>query len=95
MNLATAFLVIISVVLVNNFIFSRFLGYCPYIGVSTEKKSALGMGLAVIFVMTLASVVCWIVYHFFLYSSIPPRAIFSTRSSETGKVLKILTSGTS
>ena len=42
MNLATAFLVVISVVLVNNFIFSRFLGYCPYIGVSTEKKSALG-----------------------------------------------------
>ncbi|MBR5901560.1 electron transport complex subunit RsxA [bacterium] len=69
MNLATAFLVIISVVLVNNFIFSRFLGYCPYIGVSTEKKSALGMGLAVIFVMTLASVVCWLVYHFFLYPS--------------------------
>jgi len=69
MSITTAFLVIISVVLVNNFIFSRFLGYCPYIGVSTEKKSALGMGLAVIFVMTLASVVCWLVYHFFLYPS--------------------------
>lgn len=69
MNLTSAFLVIISVVLVNNFIFSRFLGYCPYIGVSTDKKSALGMGLAVIFVMTFSSAVCWLVYHFFLYPS--------------------------
>jgi len=69
MNITTLVLVIISVVLVNNFIFSKFLGLCPYIGVSKDRQSALGMGLAVIFVMTMASVASWGMYHFLLYPS--------------------------
>ena len=59
MSITNVLLVILSVVLVNNFIFSRFLGLCPYIGVSKDRQPAMGMGLAVIFVMTLASVASW------------------------------------
>ncbi len=69
MNFTILLLVILSVVLVNNFIFSKFLGLCPYVGVSKDRQSAMGMGLAVIFVMTLASAVAWAIYHFFLYPS--------------------------
>ncbi len=44
----------VGTVLVNNFVLSRFLGICPFLGVSRELKPALGMSAAVIFVMTLA-----------------------------------------
>ena len=67
MTITNVLLVILSVVLVNNFIFSRFLGLCPYVGVSKDRQSAMGMGLAVIFVMTLASVASWSIYHFLLF----------------------------
>ena len=56
-------LLAISAVLVNNFVLSRFLGICPFLGVSKKLGTALGMTGAVIFVMTLASVVSWLVYH--------------------------------
>jgi electron transport complex protein RnfA len=69
MSLEAFFLVLISVVLVNNVVLSKFLGLCPYIGVSKDSQSAMGMGLAVIFVMTMASVVSWAIYHFFLFPS--------------------------
>lgn len=69
MNLTTVFLIIVSTVFVNNFIFAKFLGNCPYVGVSNDSKSATGMGLAIIFVMTMASAASWAVYHFFLYPS--------------------------
>ena len=69
MNISTIALVLISVVLVNNFILSKFLGLCPYVGVSKDRQSAIGMGLAVIFVMTMASVASWGMYHFLLYPS--------------------------
>jgi electron transport complex protein RnfA len=59
-------LLFISIVLVNNFILVKFLGLCPFIGVSKKKSQAVGMGVAVIFVMTLASAVAWAVYHFLL-----------------------------
>lgn len=59
-------LLFISLVLVNNFILAKFLGLCPFIGVSKKRKQAVGMGLAVIFVMTMASLVTWLVHHFFL-----------------------------
>jgi len=52
-------LLILSAVLVNNFVLTRFLGICPFLGVSKKLPTALGMGLAVIFVMTSASVVTW------------------------------------
>jgi len=49
----------IGAILVNNVIFSRFLGICPYLGVSRRQDTAVGMGLAVIFVMTLATGITW------------------------------------
>lgn len=63
---AVPIFIFFNVVLVNNFIFSRFLGLCPYMGVSRETKSALGMSFAIIFVTTLASVVTWLAYNFIL-----------------------------
>jgi len=57
---------IINAILIENVILSRFLGTCPFLGVSKDKKSAMGMGLAVVIVMTLSSVLSWIIYKFLL-----------------------------
>ncbi|MFH1830017.1 MAG: Rnf-Nqr domain containing protein [Pseudomonadota bacterium] len=59
-------LLFISIVLVNNFILAKFLGLCPFIGVSKRRQQAAGMGFAVIFVMTMASAVSWVVYQYLL-----------------------------
>jgi electron transport complex protein RnfA len=59
-------LIIISAVLVNNFVLMRFLGLCPFLGVSRRVKTAIGMSGAVVFVMTMASVVTWVIYRFVL-----------------------------
>jgi electron transport complex protein RnfA len=56
-------LLIVSAVLVNNFVLNRFLGICPFLGVSKRLSTALGMSGAVVFVMTLASAVTWPLYH--------------------------------
>lgn len=60
------FSLIILSIFVNNFILSRFLGLCPYFGVSKQMSSAVGMGVAVTFVMVVASMVTWFLYTFFL-----------------------------
>ncbi|PLX46595.1 MAG: electron transport complex subunit RsxA [Deltaproteobacteria bacterium] len=59
-------LLFIGSVLVNNFVLSRFLGICPFLGVSRKTETALGMGMAVIFVMTVASVVTWLIQRYLL-----------------------------
>ncbi len=59
-------ILMLSAVLIENFIFSRFYGCCPFLGVSEKPDTALGMGCAVIFVMTLASAACNLVYNFIL-----------------------------
>jgi len=59
-------LIVISAVLVNNFVLSRFLGICPFLGVSKKTSTALGMSGAVVFVMTLASAVTWLVQTYVL-----------------------------
>ena len=59
-------LLIISAVLVNNFVLSRFLGICPFLGVSKKISTAMGMCGAVIFVMTCASAVTWCLHTFLL-----------------------------
>ena len=59
-------LFMVSCVITNNFIFSRFLGCCPFLGVSNKVETAVSMGIAVTFVMTLASLITYIVYHFML-----------------------------
>ena len=56
----------LSAILVNNFIFSQFLGICPFMGVSKSTDTAAGMGLAVTFVMGIASAVCWPINHYLL-----------------------------
>lgn len=64
--LAQIFTISILAIFVNNFILARFLGLCPFFGVSKKLESAVGMGLAVIFVMTLASAVTWTLWNFVL-----------------------------
>jgi electron transport complex protein RnfA len=58
--------IIIAAIFVNNFVLSRFLGICPFLGVSKQLDSAIGMGAAVIFVMTLATLGSWTVYNLLL-----------------------------
>jgi len=62
----TLFGIAVGTIFITNFVLFRFLGLCPYIGVSKQLDSALGMGMAVIFVMSLASAATWIIYHYFL-----------------------------
>jgi electron transport complex protein RnfA len=51
--------ILMSAVLVNNYVLRQFLGICPFLGVSKELKNAIGMSIAVIFVMLLATAVTW------------------------------------
>ena len=60
------FIIFIGAMLVNNFVLSKFLGICSFLGVSKKKDAALGMGLAVTFVMIIASVMTWLVYNLIL-----------------------------
>jgi len=59
-------LIFISTLLVNNFVLTYFLGICPFLGVSGKIESAFGMGMAVTFVMTLATSIGWLIYHLIL-----------------------------
>ena len=59
-------LLILSAILVNNFVLNRFLGICPFLGVSKSLRTAMGMSGAVIFVMTLAAAVTWCLQHYVL-----------------------------
>jgi electron transport complex protein RnfA len=60
------FLILLSTILVNNFVLSKFLGLCPFMGVSRKLETALGMGLATTFVLTLASVCSYLLNHYLL-----------------------------
>jgi electron transport complex protein RnfA len=62
----TLFLIIVGTVFVNNFVLARFLGLCPFMGVSKKVETATGMGMAVVFVMTVASAVTWNIQQFVL-----------------------------
>ena len=66
MDWQTLITVAMGAILINNFIFAQFLGICPFMGVSKSTDTASGMGMAVIFVMGLASAVCWPINHFIL-----------------------------
>ena len=66
MDVTQLFSIALGAILVNNFIFSQFLGICPFMGVSKKVDTALGMGLAVTFVMGLSSAVCWIINEYLL-----------------------------
>ena len=59
-------MIFITAIFVNNIILSQFLGICPFLGVSKKISTAMGMGIAVMFVMTLATVVTFLIYYTFL-----------------------------
>ena len=66
MSFSDVLLMMFSAILVENFIFSRFYGCCPFLGVSEKPDTALGMGMAVTFVMTVSGAATWAVYHYLL-----------------------------
>jgi electron transport complex protein RnfA len=59
-------LLVIGAILVNNILLARFLGNCPFLGVSRKMDTAAGMAMAVVFVMTLAGIITWLVQKFLL-----------------------------
>jgi electron transport complex protein RnfA len=59
-------IILISTMLVNNFVLVKFLGLCPFMGVSRKSETAMGMGLATTFVLTLSSVSSYLVHHYLL-----------------------------
>lgn len=65
-TLQTLLLAFIGIVVVNNLVLTKFLGICPYLGVSGRIDMAFGMGMAVTFVVTLAGTLTWIIDHAFL-----------------------------
>jgi len=60
------FIIFISAAVVNNFVFTYFLGICPFVGVSKKLSSAVSMGMSVTFVMTISAGVTWLIYHLIL-----------------------------
>ena len=63
---ASLLAITLGAILTNNFIFSQFLGCCPFLGCSSKVDTATGMGIAVVFVMGLASAICWVIYTYIL-----------------------------
>lgn len=66
MSIGSIFSLIFGAIFINNVIFAKFLGCCPFMGVSKKVDASLGMGMAVTFVITIASGVTWLVYQFLL-----------------------------
>jgi electron transport complex protein RnfA len=60
------FTILISTMFVNNYVFAQFLGICPFLGVSSKTETATGMGIAVTFVVTLSSVITYVIHHYIL-----------------------------
>ena len=58
--------ILITYIFINNFILNQFMGMCPFIGVSKDYESAIGMGFAVTFVTSVASLTTWCIQHFLL-----------------------------
>ena len=83
MSFTDVLLMMFTAVLVENFIFSRFYGCCPFLGVSEKPDTALGMGMAVTFVMTVSGAATWAVYRFLL---VP----FGLEDRKTGAVILVI-----
>lgn len=73
MDIKVLFAIFAGTVFINNFVLSQMLGLCPFIGVSKKQDSALGMGFAVIFVMTISSAITFLSYKYIL---IPFNAVY-------------------
>ena len=65
-NMSEYLLMLVSTILVNNFVLVQFLGLCPFMGVSNKLETAVGMSLATTFVLTLSSVSSYIIYEWLL-----------------------------
>jgi electron transport complex protein RnfA len=66
MNFSQFLTIVIGAIFVNNFVLSKFLGLCPFFGISRKTSTAVGMGMAVTFVTTMASIISWAVYRYLL-----------------------------
>ena len=66
MYLSTLITIVVAGILTNNIVLNQSIGICPFLGVSKKTESAVGMGIAVTFVITISSVVCYVLYHFVL-----------------------------
>lgn len=66
MDLEKLMAIIFIYIFVENFVLNRFLGICPFLGVSRKMETAIGMSMAVVFVMTLATLVTWLLYNYVL-----------------------------
>ena len=64
--LEQSLLILVSTVLANNFVLTRFLGLCPFMGVSNKIEGAIGMSVATVFVLTLSSVASYLLYQYLL-----------------------------
>ena len=65
-DFVTLLLISINSVFVSNIVFAQFLGICPYMGVSKKIDTAMGMGMAVVFVMTMANAITYVIMNFIL-----------------------------
>jgi len=66
MDIKSILVIAISAMLTENFVLSRFMGICPFLGVSKKTSTAIGMGMAVTFVMTLAGIATWLIQEYIL-----------------------------
>ena len=66
MNISDLLTIMFTAIFVNNFVLRQFLGICPFLGVSKKIETSIGMGMAVTFVMTLASIITWLIQRFVL-----------------------------
>ena len=72
MNIFISFiLAIVSSMLIDNVVLSRFYGICPFLGVSKKVNSSLGMGVAVVFVIIMATLICWPLYKLLELAGVP------------------------
>lgn len=65
-NVIEILLILVSTIFVTNFVLARFLGICPFLGVSAKIETSIGMGMAVVFVITLAALCSWLIEKFVL-----------------------------
>lgn len=79
MDFGGLFVILVGSILVNNFVLSRFLGICPFLGVSKQVETAVGMGMAVTFVMTMAGILTWVIQYMLLD---PANSIFTMMGIE-------------
>lgn len=83
-------IIIISAIFVNNILLAQFLGVCPFLGVSNKVSTAAGMGGAVLFVMTLATIVTWLIYTYLLAPDINHNLFYILFSLEKAPDLSFL-----